>query len=140
MMTATALCLLLRSLFLAEDREGSRRAGRFHDDRGARRARFATIADFPEASSAAAGDAVFAGAEAEAEKAGLAKLGHVGARRHGEDQGERLPPTEGSIVLALLSGEFAIKRYRRRARGFGCRPRTQLSASILLNDKTVFEV
>src|SRR6202023_4299932 len=33
-----ALCLLLWSLFLAEDSEGLRRAGRFHDDRGARRA------------------------------------------------------------------------------------------------------
>jgi DNA polymerase V len=38
-------------------------------------------------------------------------------------------PIEGSIVLALLSGEFTIKRYRKRARGFGCRPRTQLSAT-----------
>ena len=56
-----------------------RRAGRFHDDRGARRARFSHDRRLQEASaSAAAGEAVFAGAEAGlAEKAGLAKLGHV---------------------------------------------------------------
>src|SRR6476661_8283292 len=59
-----ALCLLLWSLFLAEDREGLRRAGRFHDDRGARRARFSHDRRLQEASSAAAGEAVFAGADA----------------------------------------------------------------------------
>src|SRR6476646_9780530 len=48
-----ALCLLLWSLFLAEDREGMRRAGRFHDDRGARRARFSHDRRLQEASSAA---------------------------------------------------------------------------------------
>jgi hypothetical protein len=53
-----------------------RRAGRFHDDRGARRARFSHDRRLQEASSAGAGEAVFAGAKL-AEKAGLAKLGHV---------------------------------------------------------------
>src|SRR5882757_775380 len=83
-----ALCLLLWSLLLAEDREGLRRAGRFHDDRGARRARFSHDRRLQEASSAAAGEAVFAGAEA----GGKSRAGEVGAcraRRH-EDQGERL--------------------------------------------------
>src|SRR5215472_11950962 len=64
MMTALLLCLLLWSLFLAQDREGLRRAGRFHDDRGARRARFSHDRRLQEASSASAGEAVFAGAEA----------------------------------------------------------------------------
>src|ERR1700733_8990557 len=59
-----ALCLLLWSLFLAEDREGLRRAGRFHDDRRARHARFSHDRRLQEASSAAAGEVVFAGAEA----------------------------------------------------------------------------
>src|SRR4029077_18139286 len=85
---AAALCLLLWSLFLAEDREGLRRAGRFHDDRGARRARFSHDRRLQEASSAATGEAVFAGAEA----GGKSRAGAAGAcraRRH-EDQGERL--------------------------------------------------
>jgi transposase InsO family protein len=47
-----------------EDREGLRRAGRFHDDRGARRAGFSHDRRLQEASSAGAGEAVFAGAEA----------------------------------------------------------------------------
>src|SRR5277367_4391619 len=83
-----ALCLLLWSLFLAEDREGVRRAGRFHDDRRARRARFSHDRRLQEASSAAAGEVVFAGAEA----GGKSRVGEAGAcraRRH-EDQGQRL--------------------------------------------------
>src|SRR6476661_9823576 len=85
---AAALCLLLWSLFLAEDREGLRRAGRFHDDRGARRARFSHDRRLQEASSAAAGEAVFAGAEA----GGKSRAGEAGAcrARRREDQGERL--------------------------------------------------
>src|SRR4029077_8789567 len=71
----TALYLLLWSLFLAEDREGLRRAGRFHDDRGARRASFSHDRRLQEASSAAAGEAVFAGAEASGKS--RAKLEHV---------------------------------------------------------------
>ena len=48
MVALAALRLLLRALFVAADRQGLRRAGRFHDElRGARRARFSrTIADF----------------------------------------------------------------------------------------------
>ena len=49
----------------------------FHDVRGARRARFSDDRRLQEASSAAAGKAVFAGAEACGKKPGLAKLGHV---------------------------------------------------------------
>jgi hypothetical protein len=67
---------LLWSLVLAQDREGLRRAGRFHDDRRARRAGFSHHRRLQEASSAGAGEAVFAGVEAGG-KAGLAKLGHV---------------------------------------------------------------
>src|SRR6202044_1644063 len=83
-----ALCLLLWSLFLAEDREGMRRAGRFHDDRRARRARFSHDRRLQEASSAGVGEAIFAGAEA----GGKSRAGEAGACRAGrhEDQGERL--------------------------------------------------
>jgi transposase len=76
MMTALLLYALLGSLFITEDREGTRRAGRFHDDRGARRARFRTIADSRKRHLPRLGRLFLQGLKL-AEKAGLAKLGHV---------------------------------------------------------------
>src|SRR6476619_3927894 len=64
MMTALLLYAYCSGLIPREDSEGMHRAGRFPDDRRARRARFSHNRRLQEASSARAGEAVFAGAEA----------------------------------------------------------------------------
>ena len=99
-----ALCLLYRSSFLAADREGMRRAGRFHDDRGARRARFfARSPTWQEASSAAAGEAVFAGAEA------------CGKSRAGEARACRVA-LDGTKIKANASKPKAMSYERMKTR------------------------
>jgi DNA polymerase V len=49
-------------------------------------------------------------------------------------------PIEGSIVLALLSGEFTIKRYRKKGARIWLQAENPAFGDILLNDETVFEV
>jgi DNA polymerase V len=49
-------------------------------------------------------------------------------------------PVEGSIVLALLSGEFTIKRYRKKGARIWLQAENPAFGDILLNDEAVFEV
>src|SRR5580692_10726664 len=47
---------------------------------------------------------------------------------------------DGSIVLALLGGEFTIKRYRRKGRRIWLQPENPAFGEIRLNEDSAFEV
>jgi DNA polymerase V len=49
-------------------------------------------------------------------------------------------PTDGSVVLALLGGEFTIKRYRKKAKRTWLQAENPAFRDILLSDEIVFEV
>ncbi|MBS7532310.1 translesion error-prone DNA polymerase V autoproteolytic subunit [Ancylobacter sonchi] len=49
-------------------------------------------------------------------------------------------PTNGSIVLALLDGEFTIKRYRMRSGGVLLQAENPAFADILVSEEANFEV